>query len=478
MASAVHISPYAGSWYPDRAAELDRLLDERFEQSRRRTGPYLFSDGIAFVTPHAAPAWSGTVAAAVYRSLYQQPPERLVLLAFPHRGGLGGVASPDVDVISTPSGAIPIDRSFAGGFTETSESRLCDHSFEIQLPFLQRAAPKARVNPLYVGRMDTNQRAMVADRLAEAWRAGTVFLASSDFNHYGRSFGFVPFPPDGSVAANLRELDFECIDAAGSLDPALFLETLRDRHATVCGSDPIALLLEVVRRVGGDEVYQATLDYQTSGEIGGDYRDSVSYAALGYFRRPAFDLSQDDRQALLAAADASLQRHRETGLSDAGAVKGAVQGGSPAIAAHRGVFVSLHRHGELLGCIGNLAGEGPLSEDVPRLALAAALDDPRFPHDGSIPTDAEVEISLLTPMRRIREAAQVHVGTHGLLLKMGGHFGLLLPQVAAERGWSAEKFLRAVCRKAGLGPDDWRHPKSRLYVFEAQVFSHEAPGSV
>jgi len=473
MASALHISPYAGSWYPNRAGELDRLLDERFEQSRRRTGPYLFSDAIGFVTPHAAPAWSGTVAAAIYRSLQQQPPERVVLLAFPHRGGLCGVASPDVDAIATPSGTVAIDRSFAGGFAETPEGRLCDHSFEIQLPFLQRAAPKARVNPLYVGRMDAGQRAAAADRLAEAWRPGTVFLASSDFNHYGRSFGFVPFPADGGVAEHLRELDFECIDAAGSLDSALFLETLRERRATVCGSDPIALLLEVVRRAGGGEVYQATLDYQTSGEIGGDYRDSVSYAALGYFRRPAFDLTQDDCQALLTAAAGSLQRHRETRRSD----PVAVQGGSLALAAHRSVFVSLHRHGELLGCLGNLAGEAPLSEDVPRLALAAALDDPRFRHDGPIPAGAEVEISLLTPMRRIREASQVRIGTHGLLLKLGGRSGLLLPQVAAERGWSALTFLRAVCRKALLSPDDWHHSQSRLYVFEAQVFSDHGGAS-
>ena len=463
----VHTSPYSGSWYPGEAAELDRLLEERFEQSRARTGPFLYRDAVGFVTPHAGPAWSGTVAGAIYRSLRQQPPERVVLLAFPHRGGLGGVASPDADAIATPFGEVPIDRSFAGGFPAIAESRVCDHSFEIQLPFLQKAAPQAFVNPLYVGHMDAPQRVSAATRLAEAWRPGTVFLASSDFNHYGRSFGFVPFPPDATVAGRLRELDGECMDAAGSLDSALFLETLRERRSTVCGTGPIALLLDVLARLGGEEIYQETLDYQTSGEIGGDYRDSVSYAALGYFRRPAFALSADDRRALLDSAAGSLRRLRETGAR----VPMPVESGSAALSARRGVFVSLHQGGQLLGCLGSLFAEDPLREEVGRLTLAAGLDDPRFHHEAAVPADAQIEISVLTPVRRIREAGQVHVGKHGVLLKKGAHFGLLLPQVAAEREWTSEEFLKALCRKAVVGPEDWRHPQARLYVFEAQVFA-------
>ena len=464
---AIHTSPYSGSWYPGEASELNRLLDECFERSLARTGPYLFRDAIGFVTPHAGPAWSGTVAAAVYRSLGQQPPERVVLLAFPHHGSLGGVASPDVDAIATPLGEVAIDRSFASGFPKVPESRVCDHSFEIQLPFLQKSAPQACVCPLYVGPMNTAEHAAAATRLADAWRPGMVFLASSDFNHYGRSFGFVPFPPDHAVAARLRELDGDCMEAAGSLDSTLFREKLRERRATVCGSDPISLLLDVMARLGGDEIYQATLDYQTSGEIGGDYRDSVSYAALGYFRSQSFELSASDQLVLLDTANGSLRRLRETGVRE----PVAAEGGSSALGARRGVFVSLHQGGQLLGCLGDLDGESPLSEEVPRLALAAALDDPRFQHETAIPPDAEIEISVLTPLRRIRDAGQVRVGTHGVLLKRGGRCGLLLPQVARDRHWTTEQFLKAVCRKAMVGPEDWRHPQTRLYVFGAQVFS-------
>src|SRR6516225_7861748 len=95
----VHTSPFSGTWYPDRVSDLESLLDERFAQSRARTGPFLFHDALAFIVPHAGPVYSGAVAAAVYRALRQQQPEQIVVLAFPHRGGLRRVATPDVDAI-------------------------------------------------------------------------------------------------------------------------------------------------------------------------------------------------------------------------------------------------------------------------------------------------------------------------------------------------------------------------------------------
>jgi AmmeMemoRadiSam system protein B/AmmeMemoRadiSam system protein A len=461
--AAIHISPYSGSWYPASADELARLLDEAFERSRRRV-PYLFPDGLAYVTPHAGPAYSGGVAAAVYRALALQRPERVVVLAFPHHGGLRGVAVPDVDAVRTPLGDVPVDR--AEGFPVVTETQLCDHSFEIQLPFLQRAVPGARVTPVYVGRMEEWQRHFAAAALAALWRPGTVFLASSDFTHYGRSFRYVPFPADGAVAARLRDLDQECIDAAGSLNASLFLDRLRETGATVCGAGPIALLLDTVRTLDRS-VYQVQLDYETSGDVTGDFEQCVSYAALGYYRPASFHLPPGDCEALLESASRTLNALRQTGSRDS--IPAA--GGSPALQAHRGAFVSLHRGTELLGCVGNPRGRESLAQDVADLALNAALDDSRFTHatDGAWPID--IEISVLTPSRAIRSAADFEVGRHGALLGLGGSSGLLLPQVADRRSWTAAQFIQAVCRKAGVRRDGWRDPKARLYTFEAQVFS-------
>jgi AmmeMemoRadiSam system protein B/AmmeMemoRadiSam system protein A len=467
--AALHISPYAGTWYPDRVSDLERLLEERFEESARRTGQFLFRDALGYVTPHAGPAYSGTVAAAVYRTVRQQPPERIVFLAFPHHGGLEGVALPNVDAISTPLGETAIDLSWGEGFPRVNEGWLCDHSFEIQLPFLQMSAPLARVTPLYVGRMNSEERRAIADQLASKWQAGVVFIASSDFTHYGPSFHYVPFPPDRSVGRRLRELDHECIEACSGLDPALFSETLRDTGATVCGTGPIGLLLDVLARLGGDGVFQTTLDYQTSGEITDDYRNSVSYAALGYFPRSAFDLDAEDREALLDSAEATLQRLRDTGERE----RVLPRKGSAALDARRGAFVSLHQGEELLGCVGNCTGRAPLAQDVPDLALAAALEDPRFRPAASAQGPIDVEISVLTPFRRIRGAEQFCLGRHGACLALGRHSGLLLPQVGREFEWTVEEFFGALSRKSSLGPRAWRDPKARLYAFEAQVFARK-----
>jgi hypothetical protein len=463
----VHTSPFSGAWYPDQPSALASLLDEAFERSLERTGQFLFPNGLGYVAPHAGPQYSGTVAAAVYRSLEQQKPERIVVLAFPHHGGLQGMAVPDVETIATPLGEVPIDREFVAGFASIAENQVCDHSFEIQLPFLQRAVPHARVTPVYVGPTDARERRAAAERLAAAWQPGVVFLASSDFTHYGRGFGYVPFPADSAVAFHLRELDFACAEAAGSLDSSLFLETIEKRGATVCGTGPISLLLDVMDLLGGDEIYQATLDYQTSGDLTGDYRHSVSYAALGYFRRAAFDLDAPDCEALLDSAADTLRRLRQTGVREAVPASG----GSVALQARRGCFVSLHQGDELLGCLGNCQGRKPLGQEAADLALAAALEDPRFQPAATLPGPIDIEISVLTPFRRIRGIGQFRLGRHGAYLKMGGRSGILLPQVAANHEWTPEKFWQALARKSMLGPHAWRDPQARLSVFEAQVFS-------
>jgi AmmeMemoRadiSam system protein B/AmmeMemoRadiSam system protein A len=423
------------------------------------------NDALAFVAPHAGPEYSGCVAAAVYRAIQQSDPERIVVLAFPHRGGLEGVASPDVEAISTPFGQAAIHHLDVA-FPRAAEARVCDHSFEIQLPFLQKAAPRARITPLYVGNMDSVGRQAAAETLARAWQPGMVFLASSDFTHYGRNFGYEPFSVDASIAGRLRELDFECIDAAGSVDSSLFLETLRQRDATVCGRDPIALLLDTLLRLTGGDVYQSLLDYQTSAEINGDYHHSVSYAALGYARREAFDLSAADGEALLDSAAQSLRRLRESDVRRAVPARG-----SFALEARRGVFVSLHQDSELLGCIGNCSNREKLATEAGEMALAAALEDTRFRPAAEVAGPIDIEISVLTPMRRVRGPEQLSVGRHGGVLKMDARSGLLLPQVARARDWTAEKFLEALAHKGLLRPRAWSDPNARLYVFEAQVFS-------
>ena len=138
----------------------------------------------------------------------------------------------------------------------------------------------------------------------------------------------------------------------------------------------------------------------------------------------------------------------------------------------RGVFVTLHRQGELRGCIGNFEPSQPLSKNIESMTLAAALEDNRFnPLTIDELSEIDIEISVLSPMRKIFSADEIELGKHGVYFKQGKRSGVFLPQVAEETGWDKETFLNALCvEKAGLDPYCWRDPKTEIFIFTAQVF--------
>lgn len=143
---------------------------------------------------------------------------------------------------------------------------------------------------------------------------------------------------------------------------------------------------------------------------------------------------------------------------------------TPEIAAPAGAFVSLHKGGQLRGCIGMLEGREPLHRAVADMARSAAFHDPRFPPLRPAELDAvNIEISVLSPLRRIADPAEVEVGRHGLWIVHGNRRGVLLPQVATACGWDRETFLAQTCCKAGLPPNAWKEG-AEIYVFEAEVF--------
>jgi uncharacterized protein (TIGR00296 family) len=113
----------------------------------------------------------------------------------------------------------------------------------------------------------------------------------------------------------------------------------------------------------------------------------------------------------------------------------------------------------------------PLAEAVPRMMVAAARNDPRHFWSGPVPEHGEIEISVLTPMKRIRDPAALRLGRHGVHIESGAGQGFLLPQVARGYGWDRARFMETLCRKAGLPPEAWRDPQTRLYLFQAEVFA-------
>ena len=147
---------------------------------------------------------------------------------------------------------------------------------------------------------------------------------------------------------------------------------------------------------------------------------------------------------------------------------------SDALRRPGGAFVTLHRGSRLRGCIGQLPSREPLIEVVARCARSAALEDPRFsPVRPEEIAEIDIEISVLSPLEEITPD-HIEAGKHGLVVSQGWQRGVLLPQVAAQFGWTAEKLLEETCVKAGFDRAAWKDPETRIQAFTAEVFSESA----
>lgn len=149
----------------------------------------------------------------------------------------------------------------------------------------------------------------------------------------------------------------------------------------------------------------------------------------------------------------------------------------PDLLAKRGCFVTLKNHGELRGCLGVFVSEEPLIDMVSKMAKEAALDDPRFFLNRITPdelNDIDIEISVLSELKRTDDPLSLRLGIDGIYITKGISHGCFLPQVATETGWTKEEFLSYCCsHKAGLAPDAWKDPATRVFLFTAQAFAEK-----
>jgi len=139
-----------------------------------------------------------------------------------------------------------------------------------------------------------------------------------------------------------------------------------------------------------------------------------------------------------------------------------------------GAFVTLSKQGQLRGCIGIVEALENVSLVVREMAVAAAMRDPRF--DPVQPEELvllDIEISILSPLRKIESYKALRLGVDGVMVRADRHQGLLLPQVAQGENWTLEKFISAACRKAGLEASFWKTGNPELFAFAAHVFSEK-----
>ena len=464
---------------------------------------------VAVVAPHAGMRFSGAVAGAAYAALGRAAVKRVFILGPSHQEAFVGIALPatDISAFATPLGALRVDATALAalrgkpGFDGPASAQEREHSIEMQLPFVALLAPQASIVPMVVGRVGD---VAAAERLAASLRpllgAGDIVVVSSDFTHYGESYGYVPFT--AAVPERLTELATQAVDALTRVDAVAFAAHLASTGDTICGREPLAVLLALLPPASRG----TRLAFDTSGRMLGDWQTSVSYVALAFTRAGGFAGAVPARHSSGATAPAAtavtaapgtatpageagqpmvldaagqafalgLARRTLEIVLAGGAVPDAVAlrvPSTPVWQASYGTFVTLKRHNELRGCIGHIEAVEPLWRDVRDNAIAAALQDPRF----AKVTQSELaglglEISVLTPLRRIAAVDEFEVGRHGIVLALGGRRAVFLPQVAPEQGWDRVTTLNHLASKAGLPMQAWRDVGAQFDVFTAQVF--------
>ncbi len=476
-APCVAASTLAGKWYPKEPEALKEQIDGFLAKTPDETYP----DVIALILPHAGYAYSGQTAAYGVKQIAGKSYARVVVMGPSHHAALTNQAGvPDATAYETPLGEIPLDVEFIVALKQhpefISEPAACrgEHSVQIELPLLQRTLGAFKLVPVIVGELNAKTSQAMAETLAGLIDERTLVIASSDFTHYGANYGYTPFTEN--IPENITALDMGAFAFIEKKDPAGFQSYVEEKEATICGRNPIGVLLEMLPADASVHL----LHYSKSGELTNDYTLSVSYvsaAATGKWSKKGGDsvephdtpaLTEDEKRSLLELArktiDWAFTHHGQPTAEELGVT---VASGMRQV---MGAFVTLHERGQLRGCIGEIEPRRPLFEAVIGNAINAAFSDPRFsPLTTEELPKVDIEISALTPPRPVGSYQDIIIGKHGMVLSKDGRRAVFLPQVAPEQGWTLEQTLSHLSMKAGLSSDAWKEGASYT-VFEAIVF--------
>ena len=429
----------------------------------------------ALIVPHAGYYFSGNVAAAAYQSIPDDVQyKRIFLLGPSHHEWLDGASvNTEYDYYSTPLGNVKVDVETARLLTNTDGTDKTDsvffynpkahdreHCLEVQLPFLQRRFGEVPpIVPIIISTNDFRKLKRIAETLKPYMTEENLFVVSSDFSHYPKY-------------EDACEVDAWTGKAVESGDVERFIAQLEENArsgvknlaTSACGELAITTLM-LMMQDGGYEVKH--LLYQNSGDIDNhDHSRVVGYHAFAILRKSEFSLNDEEKRMLKAIALTSIK----DSLDGKRIAQPILNSQFSILNSRCGAFVSLHKQGRLRGCIGHFGEDVPLHEIVAEMARAAAFEDPRFmPVTRDELDDIDIEISVLTPMRRIQSLDEFQLHKHGIYIKKGYRSGTFLPQVADEVNWTKEEFVGHCAQdKAGIGWDGWKD--AELYVYEAIVF--------
>ena len=479
---STHIRParVAGTFYD---GNPERLKQDILERIQRASVPEVTSSILAAAVPHAGYLYSADIAAPVYAALAKADFDTVVIIGHDfgrHARGIIGITTSFTE-FATPLGNVPVDTQLVQALLK-EDSRIIvhdvahrqEHTIEVQLPFLQTIARAPfQIVPMFFGEVAPVHCQRLAELLLKLKGSRRLLvLSSTDLSHY----------PASKVA---RKLDAQTVATASALD----LEGLCDWQShgewenhpgvvtPICSAGGLGTAICWARLNGPAEA--RVLKQGNSGDVSGEDDRVVGYASLLFVKagesskneapsKDDFSLSASVKRQLLSLARKSIVdalENKETipGLGDA-----------PEHLQKAAVFVTLHKNGRLRGCIGTTAPHLPLAQAIIAYAKAAAFEDPRF-----TPVTAEelplihIEISVLSPMRKVGSAEEIVPFKHGVMVSRGYNRGLFLPQVW-EQLPDKEMFLTCLCEeKAGLPANAWKDSRTNLEVFTVLAFEED-----
>jgi AmmeMemoRadiSam system protein B/AmmeMemoRadiSam system protein A len=462
-------SAVAGSWYTNDPAELRTEIGQYLENAKLAS---INGDILALISPHAGYIYSGFTAANSYKQVMGNKYDAVILIAPSHREMFHGVSVYDGDGYETPLGIVPIEKSIAAAIVKNNDKiRFSmdghheEHSLEIQLPFLQVAIPDLKIVPIVFWDHSWSNCQLLAEAITKAVKAKKVlFVASSDLYH-------------GESYKDCKNTDNNTLKHVVELKPEKLCQGFERQEFMACGAGGIVVAEIAAMNLGADK---AKIVYQTnSNDVTGNKGGYVvGYGAVAIYKEEKSreekkvgvesGLSIEEKKELLTIARQTIKNSLDEEALPTPKFKYSL------FKEKRGAFVTLHKNKMLRGCIGYVFAYKPLEETIIEMAQAAAFRDPRFPPlDKNEFNDLEIEISVLTPIREIKDIDEIEVGKHGIIIESGMNSGLLLPQVATEYGWDRETFLGHTCQKAGLPKNTWKKEGTTIKIFSADVFHEE-----
>ena len=464
----------AGTFYPKDKYILIKQLKDSFKDLTEQKA---LNNVAAVIVPHAGYVFSGDVVASAFAMINPKKEYDHIFLIGPSHyiNNNGASINDEYSFYQTPLGKIKVATELCSRlikdypfFSCSHDAHQKEHCLEIQLPFIQyHFTYETSIVPIIIGTQSVHIIRKIANALKPYFNKKNLFVISSDFSHYPTY--------DGA-----EKSDKKTGDAIETGSPNKFLQVLEQNDnagisglvTSACGQSAILTLLYLSS--DAKDISIKHIMYRNSGDSKyGDKSSVVGYHSYIFTRNRSlpekmiFSLSDNEKNELLKIARESIVsklENKEFPYSSSYNL-------TKMLSIPCGAFVTLNKNLKLRGCIGLFVAHNPLYKVVRKMALASAFEDPRFPDvEESEMKSIKIEISVLSPLKKIDNINEFILGKQGIYIKKGIQSGTYLPQVAKETGWTKEEFLNHCSHdKAGLSWDGWKN--AELYIYEAIVFS-------